>query len=305
MRTASSIHCTWEPRSAEVGPHPIRRGVEDGADPDPCHPASVHTPRAGDPSAPAVSTIAVTPRPYRPLATAIVVVGVGPGHGPGRRPSASATASRAADARLAARPRAAGGRAPGPARRRARAHRHGGRRHGRPHGRGEARRPLATGGKQLDLRAEVIDQKVQGIDAQLQRMGDLMATLQQERAEQHGQLITNLRTGHGHQPRRWPRPPSTCARRWPAPRPAASGASAWPTTCCGPPGWSRASATASRPASPAARSPTSPSSCPGGRELHMDVKFPVDNYLRHLEATSDRRARRRRPRPSSATCATG
>ena len=26
---------------------------------------------------------------------------------------------------------------------------------------------------------------------------------------------------------------------------------------------------------------------PGGRVLHMDVKFPVDNYLRHLEASSD------------------
>jgi DNA recombination protein RmuC len=27
---------------------------------------------------------------------------------------------------------------------------------------------------------------------------------------------------------------------------------------------------------------------PGGRVLHMDVKFPVDNYLRYLEALSDR-----------------
>jgi DNA recombination protein RmuC len=27
---------------------------------------------------------------------------------------------------------------------------------------------------------------------------------------------------------------------------------------------------------------------PGDRVLHMDVKFPVDNYLRHLEATSER-----------------
>ena len=26
---------------------------------------------------------------------------------------------------------------------------------------------------------------------------------------------------------------------------------------------------------------------PGGRDLHMDVKFPVDNYLRHLEADTD------------------
>ena len=42
---------------------------------------------------------------------------------------------------------------------------------------------LATGGKHLDLRAEAFDQKVAGIDLQLQRMGDLMASLKQEGAE--------------------------------------------------------------------------------------------------------------------------
>ena len=93
-----------------------------------------------------------------------------------------------------------------------------------------------------------------------------------------------------HAPR-WPRPPATCARRWPAPRPAASGASAWRTTCCAWPAWSRASPTASRRASPAASIPDVTFLLPGGRDLHMDVKFPVDNYLRHLEAATDARAR--------------
>jgi DNA recombination protein RmuC len=31
---------------------------------------------------------------------------------------------------------------------------------------------------------------------------------------------------------------------------------------------------------------------PGGRVLHMDVKFPIDNYLRHLEATTDQERER-------------
>ena len=53
------------------------------------------------------------------------------------------------------------------------------------------------------------------------------------------------------------------------------------------------------------RSPTSRFFLPGGRMLHMDVKFPVDNYLRHLEADHRPRAGRRRPRPSCGTCATG
>ena len=71
------------------------------------------------------------------------------------------------------------------------------------------------------------------------------------------------------------------------PAPGASGASAWPTTCCGPPAWSRASATASSRPPRRAPCPTSPSCCPA-TVLHMDVKFPVDNYLRYLEATSER-----------------
>ena len=41
-----------------------------------------------------------------------------------------------------------------------------------------------------------------------------------------------------------------------------------------------------------ARSPTSRSCCPASCVLHMDVKFPVDNYLRSLEAATRRRARR-------------
>jgi DNA recombination protein RmuC len=35
-------------------------------------------------------------------------------------------------------------------------------------------------------------------------------------------------------------------------------------------------------------------SLPGGRELHMDVKFPVDNYLRYLEAQTDAERERHR-----------
>ena len=62
----------------------------------------------------------------------------------------------------------------------------------------------------------------------------------------------------------WPTPPSRCARRWPTPRRGASGASAWPTTCCGRPAWSRASATASSRPPPRAPSPTSRSCCRAG-----------------------------------------
>ena len=76
------------------------------------------------------------------------------------------------------------------------------------------------------------------------------------------------------------------ARR--ARRRAASGASAWPKTCCGSPGFLegvnyRKQAHARR--TPAV--PTTRSCCPTACVMHMDVKFPLDNYVRYLEADND------------------
>ncbi len=146
---------------------------------------------------------------------------------------------------------------------------------------------MTSGTRQLDLRTTAFEKRVEGLTTQLERLGDVVAKLQQDSAQQHGQLVSGLRAGHRPPAACWPRPPATSARPWPAPRPAASGASAWPTTCCAWPAWSRASPTASRRPSPAGAIPDVTFMLPGGRELHMDVKFPVDNYLRHLEADTD------------------
>ena len=42
---------------------------------------------------------------------------------------------------------------------------------------------------------------------------------------------------------------------------------------------------------------------PQGLSLHMDVKFPLNNYLRHARRVVRRRARPRTARSSSRTCA--
>jgi DNA recombination protein RmuC len=70
-------------------------------------------------------------------------------------------------------------------------------------------------------------------------------------------------------------------------RRAASGASAWPKTCCGSPVCSKASTTASRRRSDGAGRPDYTFLMPNGRVMHMDVKFPLDNYVAILEAGSD------------------
>ena len=86
-----------------------------------------------------------------------------------------------------------------------------------------------------------------------------------------------LRPGSRRRPVRaptWPPSPARSGRPWPARSPEASGASAWPTTCCGGPASSRASATRSARPPTAGTIPDFTFLLPDGDVLHMDVKFP-------------------------------
>jgi DNA recombination protein RmuC len=142
---------------------------------------------------------------------------------------------------------------------------------------------LATGGKHLDLRAEAFNEKVASIESQLQRVGDLVTSLQHEGAQQHGQLITNLRqatlstqalaetTQHLRQALASPKARGQWGERMADDVLRAAGMVE--------------GVTYKKQTSIAGGSiPDVTFLMPGGRDLHMDVKFPVDNYLRHLEA---------------------
>jgi DNA recombination protein RmuC len=145
---------------------------------------------------------------------------------------------------------------------------------------------LATGGKHLDLRAQAFDEKVAGIGDQLQRMGDLMASLQVEGAQQHGQLITNLRqatastqalaetTQHLRQALASPKARGQWGERMADDVLRTAGMVEGVTY-------------RKQTAITGGSIPDITFFLPGGRLLHMDVKFPVDNYLRHLEADTD------------------
>jgi DNA recombination protein RmuC len=144
---------------------------------------------------------------------------------------------------------------------------------------------LATGSRQIDLRAEAIDEKVHGINEQLQRVGDLVTNLQREGAQQHGQLITNLRnatastqalaetTDHLRQALANPKARGQWGERMADDVLRAAGMVEGIT-------YRKQTGIAG------GSIPDITFLFPGGRELHMDVKFPVDNYLRHLEATT-------------------
>jgi DNA recombination protein RmuC len=144
---------------------------------------------------------------------------------------------------------------------------------------------LATGGKHLDLRAEAFNEKVAGIEQQLQRVGDLVTNLQQDGAQQHGQLITNLRqatastqalaetTQHLRQALASPKARGQWGERMADDVLRAAGMVEGVTY-------------RKQTGIEGGSIPDVTFLLPGGRALHMDVKFPVDNYLRHLEAES-------------------
>jgi DNA recombination protein RmuC len=150
----------------------------------------------------------------------------------------------------------------------------------------ELQNRLATGSKTLDLRAESFEQRVQDISGELKRVTDLVARLQRERATQHGEVVSRLEQ-------------------------TAAAASSLQQTAQG---------LREVLASPKARGQwgermaedvlraagfveginfRQQSTLDGGRrpdftfllpqdlELNMDVKFPVDNYVRFLDAGTD------------------
>ncbi len=143
-----------------------------------------------------------------------------------------------------------------------------------------------AGTRELALHREAIADRLDAMGGELARVNDLVGTLQRERAQQHGQLLEGLRetvrtTGELAS--------TTQALRHALASPKARGQ------------WGERMADDVLRAAgmieginylrqTATRSGTIPDVTfllPRGVLLHMDVKFPVDNYLRHLEATSD------------------
>ena len=52
---------------------------------------------------------------------------------------------------------------------------------------------MTSGTRQLDLRTTAFEKRVEGLTENLQRMGDMLTRLQQESAQQHGQVVSSLR----------------------------------------------------------------------------------------------------------------
>ncbi len=151
----------------------------------------------------------------------------------------------------------------------------------------------AAGARELEVRAEGIDRQVSEMTGQLQRVGDLVATLQRERAQQHGQIVEGLdhalrattaladTTGH-------------LRRALASPKARGQWGERMADDVLRLAGLVEGVNYRKQTAVAGGTVPDFTFLLPRDLVLHMDVKFPVDNYLRYLEAETgpERESRR-------------
>lgn len=160
---------------------------------------------------------------------------------------------------------------------------------------------LASGTAQIDLRAKAVDErvttmtqavtravdeKVTGITGELRRMTELVARLQQDRAQQHGQLLSGL-----SEATKASQALSETTRHLREALASPKARGQWGERMADDvlrlAGMVEGITYRKQAAIEGGSIPDFTFLLPGGRHLHMDVKFPVDNYLRHLEAASE------------------
>lgn len=145
--------------------------------------------------------------------------------------------------------------------------------------------------EQMALRNAAVERHMGDVRAELARVTELVATLQRERAEQHGRVESRLSEMAAVSARL---ADTTQSLRQALANPKARGQ--WGERMADDvlraAGLVEGISYRKQSATAAGTVPDFTFFLPGGRVLHMDVKFPVDNYLRYLEAsTDDERAR--------------
>jgi DNA recombination protein RmuC len=145
--------------------------------------------------------------------------------------------------------------------------------------------------EQLALRNQAVEQHIGDVRAELARIGELVTRLQRERAEQHGRFETRLEEVAAVSARL---AETTQSLREALASPSARGQ--WGERMADDvlraAGLVEGISYCKQSATTAGTVPDFTFFLPGGRVLHMDVKFPIDNYLRHLEATTDQERER-------------
>ncbi len=145
---------------------------------------------------------------------------------------------------------------------------------------------LRSGTQHIELRAQAFEQRAQDISGELKRVSDLVATLQKDRAHQHGEMLHRLeQTATAAATLQH----TTQSLRDALASPKARGQ--WGERMAEDvlriAGFVEGVNYRQQATMAGGRRPDFTFLLPHDLELNMDVKFPVDNYLRYLDATTD------------------
>lgn len=138
----------------------------------------------------------------------------------------------------------------------------------------------------LAERSAAFEQRIAGLGSQIERLGGLVHQMERRAAQHHGQLVAGIEQVATTSQRL---AETTGALREALASPKARGQ--WGERMADDvlraAGMVEGVTHVKQAALPGGTVPDVTFLLPGGRRLHMDVKFPVDNYLRHLDAVTD------------------
>lgn len=145
---------------------------------------------------------------------------------------------------------------------------------------------MQEGSKELDLRSGSFVEQVQAINGQLEKVHGLVGQLQKEKAQQHGQLVSQLENAASHTRQLHD---TTTALREVLASPKARGqwGERMAEDVLQAAGFREGINYRKQQALAGGGVPDFTFTLPRGLMLNMDVKFPVDNYVRFLEAKDD------------------
>ncbi len=147
---------------------------------------------------------------------------------------------------------------------------------------------LQAGSKELDLRSATFDERVGSIDARLQQIGDVVAELQREKAAQHSQLLTELQST-ATRSRELHETTAQLRDVLASPKSRGQWGERMADDVLQAAGFVEGVNYRKQTALAGGGVPDFTFFLPRGLELNMDVKFPVDNYVRFLDADDDLR----------------
>lgn len=145
---------------------------------------------------------------------------------------------------------------------------------------------MSSGTRQLDLRTTAFERRVEGLGAQLERLGDVVAQFRQDAAHQQGQLASGLEQ-FSSVGRVLAETTGQLREALASPKARGQWGERMADDVLRLAGMVEGVSYRKQTAIAGGAVPDITFLLPGGRVLHMDVKFPVDNYLRHLEAGTD------------------